>query len=153
MKIIQEFEEKCRDLISEKPNSTAAREGGRCGNATIPDNAFLSSKSAEKPPATEPGVECDLYGAGQTYKRHNPFEKLSGTFNIKQHRTIDNKMLVSQHLQDSKAPDHLAQFKHETDYKHCLERWNLITVFTFSYNGRHVDSFKQKQNKKKLHID
>lgn len=61
-----------------------------------------------------------------TYKRHHPFEKLSGTFNIKQRRTIGKQnvasvchMLVSQPPQDSNAPVRLAQFKHDADHKHC----------------------------------
>lgn len=58
-------------------------------------------------------------------------------------------MLVSQHPRDSNAPVRLAQFKHETDYKHCWERWGQIRcfAFTFSYDGRHVDSVEQKPRK------
>lgn len=142
---VQEFEEKCADLVSENPDSPEAHEGGRCGNTSVPDKAFLSGTSAEtqKKPQQRNSRWNATLTAQLTYKRHHPFEKLSGTFNIKQRRTIDKQnvesvhhMLVSQPPRDSNAPVHLAQFKHETDYKHCLER---CFAFTFSYDGRHVD--------------
>lgn len=51
-------------------------------------------------------------------------------------------MLVSQNPQDSKAPVHLAQVKHETDYKHRLKRRGQIhhLMCTFSYNGGCINS-------------
>lgn len=53
---VQEFEEKCADLVSENPDSPEAHEGGRCGNTTVPNKAFLSSTSAEtKPPSNGTG--------------------------------------------------------------------------------------------------
>lgn len=95
------------------------------------------------------GEEFDFYGTGQIHKKDRIRLKNSDVPLISNSVETDKKnfaflwhMLVSQHPQDSKAPVHLAQFKHETDYKRCLERWGQIhhLMCTFSYNGRCIIS-------------
>lgn len=86
-------------------------------------------------PASKAREEFDFYGAGQIHTKDRIRLKNFDVPLISNSVETDKKnvaflwhMLISQHPQDSKAPVHLAQFKHETDYKHRLEHWGHIQL-------------------------